>query len=270
METISLSRVQTYLLCPLKYRFQYIDKIPRPWRASALAFGTSVHAAIEWFHRERIAGRTPDAEAVESIFAADWFAQNIEPIVFKEKESQEGLADMGRKMLQMYVQQALGEPVPLAIEESFEVELAELISWRRGRPWSTSRQPGGASTIGGWSVTCSCLRTPWSSSSVILASRDSGSTCFSKQRLRASTAWKPSGVSRIWPGPRTSSVASLGPSPPGTFTPIPAGNAASANTSLIARPGEGRAAPFIDRSFHPTGSRIRPGALSLHPKERAS
>jgi putative RecB family exonuclease len=128
VQTISLSKVQTYLLCPLKYRFQYVDKIPKPWRASALAFGTSVHAAIEWFHRERIAGRTPDAEAVQNIFAADWYAQNLEPLVFKEKESSEGLADMGRKMLQIYVQQVLGEPVPIAVEESFEVDLADPIT----------------------------------------------------------------------------------------------------------------------------------------------
>lgn len=90
MEIISLSKVQAYLLCPLKYRFQYPDKIPRPFRVSALAFGTSVHAAIEWFHRERIAGRTPDAAAVESIFSADWFAQNLEPIVFKERRREKG------------------------------------------------------------------------------------------------------------------------------------------------------------------------------------
>jgi putative RecB family exonuclease len=125
METISASQVVTYLLCPLKYRFQYVDRIEKPFRSSALAFGTSVHAAIEWFHRERIAGRTPDAQAVESIFAADWYAQNLEPLVFKEKESKEGLADMGRKMLQTYVQHALGEPVPLAVEESFEVDLMD-------------------------------------------------------------------------------------------------------------------------------------------------
>ena len=125
METISASQVVTYLLCPLKYRFQYVDKVPKPWRAAPLAFGTSVHAAIEWFHRERIAGRTPDPEAVQSIFAADWYAQNLEPLVFKEKESPEGLADMGRKMLQTYVQQALGDAPPLAVEESFEVDLAD-------------------------------------------------------------------------------------------------------------------------------------------------
>jgi putative RecB family exonuclease len=115
VETISASQVQTYLLCPLKYRFQYVDKIARPFRAAALAFGSSVHAAIEWFHRERVAGRTPDVQAVQSIFAADWYAQNLEPLVFKDRESNEGLADLGQKMLALYVEQALREPVPTAI-----------------------------------------------------------------------------------------------------------------------------------------------------------
>lgn len=128
METISASKVQTYLLCPLKYRFQYVDRIPKPWRAAALAFGTSVHAAIEWFHRERIAGRTSDLEAAQNIFTADWFAQNLEPLVFKEKESSEGLADMGRKMLSLYVEQALREPPPLSVEEPFEIDLADPIT----------------------------------------------------------------------------------------------------------------------------------------------
>ena len=44
---ISVSQVNAYLACPLKYRFQYVDKIPRPWRAAAMAFGSSVHAAVE-------------------------------------------------------------------------------------------------------------------------------------------------------------------------------------------------------------------------------
>jgi putative RecB family exonuclease len=48
--TLSISQIQSYLLCPLKYRFQYVDRIPKPWRAASLSFGSSVHSAIEWFH----------------------------------------------------------------------------------------------------------------------------------------------------------------------------------------------------------------------------
>src|SRR3989454_11010316 len=120
----SLSQIQTYLGCPLKYRFQYIDQIPRPWRASALAFGSSVHAAVEWFHKERLAGRSPPLPEVLKVFDADWYAQNVEPLVFSERESKDSLAEKGRAMLQLYVEATNGVK-PIAVEEFFELDLAD-------------------------------------------------------------------------------------------------------------------------------------------------
>jgi putative RecB family exonuclease len=122
--TSSLSQVQAYLFCPLKYRFQYVDKIPRPWRASALAFGSSIHAAVEWFHRERLDGRTPDLTEILKVFDADWYAQNLEPLVFSERESKDSLAEKGRAMLQLYTESVNGAK-PVAVEQSFEVVLAD-------------------------------------------------------------------------------------------------------------------------------------------------
>jgi putative RecB family exonuclease len=122
--TISVSQVNAYLGCPLKYRFQYVDKIPRPWRVAAMAFGSSVHAAVEWFHKERLADRTPEAEAVLKVFDADWYAQNTEPLVFSEKESKDSLAEKGRAMLQLYVESTNGVK-PVAIEQWFELDLAD-------------------------------------------------------------------------------------------------------------------------------------------------
>jgi putative RecB family exonuclease len=124
MEPLSVSRVQTYLSCPLKHRFQYIDKIPPPWRPAALVFGSSVHAAIEWFHRERQAGRTPEPDAVAQIFDADWFAQNLEPVVFPEKESKEILAKKGHELVSMYVAES-SDTMPLLTEDRFEIDLVD-------------------------------------------------------------------------------------------------------------------------------------------------
>jgi len=121
---ISVSQVNAYLGCPLKYRFQYVDKIPRPWRVAAMAFGTSVHAAVEWFHKERLAGRQPDLTEVLKVFDADWYAQNVEPLVFSERESREGLAEKGRAMLQLYVESTNGVK-PTAVEQPFELDLAD-------------------------------------------------------------------------------------------------------------------------------------------------
>lgn len=124
MEPLSVSQVQTFLGCPLQYRFRYLDRIPPPWRPAALVFGTSVHAAVEWFHRERFAGRIPTADAVARMFDADWFAQNLEPVVFPERESKETLGDKGHQLVVLYVEQ-VGDTLPKLIEDRFEIDLID-------------------------------------------------------------------------------------------------------------------------------------------------
>lgn len=120
----SLSQVNAYLACPLKYRFQYVDRIPKPWRASALAFGTSVHAAVEWLQKERLTGQTPVLTETLKVFEADWYAQNLEPLVFPGAESKDSLAEKGRAMLQLYVE-SLNGVRPVAVEQPFELDLAD-------------------------------------------------------------------------------------------------------------------------------------------------
>ena len=122
MPTLSVSQISAYLGCPLKYRFQYVDKLPRPWRAAAMAFGTSVHAAIEWFHRERMDGRTPSVEKALEVFEADWFAQNVEPLVFSEWEDAETLRDKGVALLTKYLV-VMAESKAKAVESPFELDL---------------------------------------------------------------------------------------------------------------------------------------------------
>ena len=122
--TISVSQVNCYLGCPLKYRFQYVEKIPRPWRVAAMAFGTSVHAAVEWFHKERLADRNPEIASVLQVFDADWYAQNTEPLVFSERESKDSLTEKGRAMLQLYVESVNGAK-PVAVEQFFELDLVD-------------------------------------------------------------------------------------------------------------------------------------------------
>lgn len=121
---LSISQVNCYLGCPLKYRFQYVDKIPRPWRVAAMAFGTSVHAAVEWFHKERMSGGSPELAEVIKVFDADWYAQNTEPLVFSERESKDSLAEKGRGMIQLYVESTNGTKA-VAVEQPWELDLAD-------------------------------------------------------------------------------------------------------------------------------------------------
>jgi putative RecB family exonuclease len=124
MAPLSVSQVQSYLGCSLQYRFRYVDRIPPPWRPAALAFGSSIHAAAEWFQRKRLEGLTPSAEEVVRIFEADWYAQTLEPVVFPERDSAQSLLEKGRALVRLLVEEA--SPVlPKVVEDRFEIDLID-------------------------------------------------------------------------------------------------------------------------------------------------
>ncbi len=120
----SVSQVQTYLGCALKYRFQYRELIPKAFRPAARAFGGSIHAAVEWLNRARMTGERPPFGEVLRQFQADWYAQNLEPLAFAASEGRDELEGKGRAMLQVYFD-SLNGAVPRAVEEPFSLDLAD-------------------------------------------------------------------------------------------------------------------------------------------------
>ena len=53
---LSYSQVNTYLSCPLQYRFKYIDEIPPAFTSVALAFGSAIHEAVAAFYQISLEG----------------------------------------------------------------------------------------------------------------------------------------------------------------------------------------------------------------------
>lgn len=105
-EALSASALQLYLTCSLKYRFQYIDRLPRLYTSSNQAFGTAIHAALNWLHRERKAGRTPPLAEVLQVFEADWYAQTVaegsESVRFDDEADRSILVHKGKELLTQY------------------------------------------------------------------------------------------------------------------------------------------------------------------------
>ena len=103
MMTWTISQIYLYTECSLKYKFQYIDKIPRPFISSGLAFGSTVHSALEWMHKEMLKGRKVSFEKFEKIFKSDWYCQKIETdLRFKNSDSWETLLLKGKEILNLY------------------------------------------------------------------------------------------------------------------------------------------------------------------------
>jgi putative RecB family exonuclease len=102
-DTISVSQINLYRTCSLKYRFQYIDQLPRLVRAGGLVFGSAIHKALEWLNKTRKAGEQPTLEALLRVFEADWHAQCLDgEILFADHASADQLRMKGKELLSAY------------------------------------------------------------------------------------------------------------------------------------------------------------------------
>ena len=73
MPIYSHSRISTYENCPLRYKFQYIDKVDVEERQSIEAFlGSRVHEAIQKIYRDLNCGKENSLDEVIAFFRSEW------------------------------------------------------------------------------------------------------------------------------------------------------------------------------------------------------
>ncbi len=75
----SYSSLDTFLSCPLKYKFKEIDRIKTP-KSSALSFGSLIHKTLKFIHES-------DNDFPSKEEAINFFSENWNPAVFKEEEA---------------------------------------------------------------------------------------------------------------------------------------------------------------------------------------
>jgi len=104
--TLSPSKITTYLACPLKYRWTYVD--PRgKWYLRAkhyYSFGATLHKVLQRFHDEGDTGVRTASQAAEAI-EAEWVGAGF---ATAEQEAQAQLA--GQEIVGKYVEAALERP----------------------------------------------------------------------------------------------------------------------------------------------------------------
>jgi putative RecB family exonuclease len=120
MNHLSSSRINLYLLCSLKYKFQYVDKLPKPFKSSGLVFGSALHSTLSWFFKERVNGNGISLGRLYRILEADWYAQKMDTEVrYKNGEDELKLLVMAKEMLRDYFDQSpreiLGTEIPFVI-----------------------------------------------------------------------------------------------------------------------------------------------------------
>lgn len=121
---LSATQITGYLQCPRKYRFRYVDRLPREFRPSALAFGAAVHSATAWWQDQRLAGIPVTEDEALHMFHTDFEAQKDDVIAYKEDETEESLRTQGEALVHLYVDHFNEVPVA-AIEQPFDVPIVD-------------------------------------------------------------------------------------------------------------------------------------------------
>ena len=121
-QTVSASRLSTWLQCRLKFHLRYVAGISKP-PSAALHTGKAIHAVLQQWNLARWRGAPLDADAISAVFEAAWATQEGQCVVWEDEAPVKASAFA---TLQTYLRET---PIPLdekpeGVEVSVEMDLA--------------------------------------------------------------------------------------------------------------------------------------------------
>lgn len=122
-ETVSASRLNTFLQCRLKFFFRYVAKLSKP-KSPALHVGQAVHAVLKVWHKARWRDEPLETEQLLAAFDTAWGDQQEEPIRWAEGQEIEQ-KQLGWRLLETYFRErpASASLKPDAVEVPMEADL---------------------------------------------------------------------------------------------------------------------------------------------------
>jgi hypothetical protein len=127
----SVSQLKTFLQCPRKYRFNYIDRIEPEFRPIALAFGTAWHETIGVHLLPHVKDEYLSREELQALFRDSLTEQVNEdgpPVLFEDEEDLGKCVDLGLRMLDAFILRVPRPDQVLEVERAFILELAHPIT----------------------------------------------------------------------------------------------------------------------------------------------
>jgi len=130
---LSASDIETYRLCPLKYKFARVFRIPQEATIHQ-RFGIALHTVLERFHKAPGAGREELFELFEASWRRGGFGESDDELQFRER---------GIEALERYWEQTRDqEGEAVWFERSFSFQLGPHVI--RGRVDRVDRRPDGS------------------------------------------------------------------------------------------------------------------------------
>lgn len=115
---ISYSQVDNYLICPLRYKYSYVLKIPVAPNHS-LSFGNTIHETLKEFHTQKMFGKDLDLEQLLKIYEKNW-----NPLGYIDEKHRNLRFESGKNLLEGYYNKNKDTKFKhLGIEKSFNLAI---------------------------------------------------------------------------------------------------------------------------------------------------
>ena len=112
----SYSALDTFLTCPLKYKYSQIDRLKTP-KSKEMVFGTLIHNTLKLIHTPGILSPTPEQ-------ALDFFSKNWNAEVFADEFEERAAFAQGVAMIQDYYKKNDIAKINIVdLESRFQVEI---------------------------------------------------------------------------------------------------------------------------------------------------
>lgn len=117
---LSYSQINSFINCPLSYRYRYILKLPTPVSAAA-SFGETIHKTMRDWYKLLAVGEKVKFEKVLGIYKKNWQDEG-----YSSKEYKKMMMERGRKYLEDYYKREKDFKTKiLYLEELFKVPVSE-------------------------------------------------------------------------------------------------------------------------------------------------
>ncbi|OGK26973.1 hypothetical protein A3D80_03195 [Candidatus Roizmanbacteria bacterium RIFCSPHIGHO2_02_FULL_40_13b] len=118
----SYSQIQTYQICPLRYKYQYVVKLPVT-AGFAASFGDSMHKALQYFYTLHLKDMHPTLDDLYDLYYKYWV-----PVGYGSKQYEEKVKNEGKRLLQEFYDTYHSENIQIAgLEQWFKIKITDSI-----------------------------------------------------------------------------------------------------------------------------------------------
>jgi len=115
---LSYSQIDTYLTCPLQYKYAYVLKIPTP-PSHSLSFGNTIHDTLRDYHTRLMFGEKINLDQLLEIYRNNW-----QPLGYLNGEHRQMRFREGEELLRKYYEENKGKTFKhKGLEKTFNMKI---------------------------------------------------------------------------------------------------------------------------------------------------